>query len=487
MVFGASGDLAKKKTFPALFSLFYHGLLPENFQIIGYARKEMNDATFKKVLSEKLSCRVDLTTFGAMESVKCNKLIDDFLKRVIYFTGAYDDGDKLKKLGEMAEDIFESKYKASGGVDRLFYLAVPPSIFGEAAMSIKAGGMAPYGDTRVIIEKPFGRDSASYEKLSESLAKELTEEQIYRIDHYLGKELVQNIMALRFANLIFEPLWDNKHIDSVQIDFKEPFGVEGRAGYFDNSGIIRDIMQNHLMQCLALLAMEEPSTMNADDIRDEKVKLLRSIETLKVSDFCLGQYSANGNKAGYLDDAEVPNDSVTPTFAACVFNIKNRRWDGVPFMMRAGKALNERLAQVRIKFKAVPGSLMGIIQGPLAANELVIRLQPNEAIYMSIVNKKPGLTSELTKTNLMLSYSDVWDEAKDLPDAYERLILDALNGEKALFCRDDELKEAWRIFNECLLAMESETAAKPAHYAYGSQGPAEMHLLADRFGVKWST
>lgn len=482
VVFGASGDLAKKKTFPALFSLFYHNLLPKEFQIIGYARKELDDTVFKQALMEKLSCRVDPTHFGPFELERCNKLMNDFLDRVTYFSGAYDDSARLSELGLFAENIFESKLKETG-VNRLFYLAVPPTVFADAARSIKLGGLAPYGDTRVIIEKPFGRDSSSYEKLSSDLARELTEEQIYRIDHYLGKELVQNIMALRFANLIFEPLWDNKHIESVQIDFKEPFGVEGRAGYFDQSGIIRDIMQNHLMQVLALLAMEEPSSMDADDVRDEKVKLLRSIETLKPEDFCLGQYVASHNKPGYHEDKEVPADSVTATFAACVLKIKNRRWDGVPFMMRAGKALNQRLAQVLIKFKPVPGAIMGEMDG--MTNELVIRLQPDEAIYMSIVNKKPGLTSELTKTNLMLSYKSEWDEAKDLPDAYERLILDALNQEKALFCRDDELKEAWRIFNDALVATESRAGPKPAKYTYGSHGPDEMHILSAKHKAKW--
>lgn len=262
--------------------------------------------------------------------------------------------------------------------------------------------------------------------------------------------------------------------------------MEGRAGYFNDVGIIRDIMQNHLLQIMALLAMERPVTLGAEDIRNEKVKLLRAVQPLSISDFALGQYGAKDfNSKSYLEDDGVPEDSRTPTFAACAMHINNARWDEVPFLMRAGKALDERKTEIRIQFKPVPGALFSTPEGA-EHNELVIRVQPDEAIYMRIVSKVPGLTSRMEEARLNLFYRHAWEESKDIPDAYERLILDVIQGEKSLFIRDDELDVAWKIFTPALKELEENADIHPEIYEYGGRGPRESYFLATKYGVQWS-
>lgn len=486
-VIGASGDLAKKKTFPAIFSLFYHDLLPRDFVVFGYARRAMSDEEFREMILGTLSCRV-------IDGRKCAEKMKEFLPRCHYRRGGYGEKEGFMMLDreiekEMKGLVEENGVAVDGNgvkmVNRLFYLAVPPSVFEQAAVSISESARAKGGWTRLVVEKPFGKDSESYAKLSATLRSVLTEDETYRIDHYLGKELVQNLMTLRFANAIFEPIWNRNHIKSVQIIFKENFGVEGRAGYFDSIGIIRDIMQNHLLQVLALLAMEAPVSLHAEDIRDEKVKLLRSMQVLSPDDFAIGQYGRKGNRKGYLEDEGVDKESRTPTFAACVIKVNNARWAGVPFLMKAGKALDERKAEIRIQFKSVPG---GIFETPAEAenNELVIRVQPDEAIYMRILSKMPGLTSRLQEARLNLFYRQAWEESKDIPDAYERLILDVIQGEKSLFIRDDELEVAWAKFTPALKEIEANPIYKPEIYEYHSRGPREAEYLAAKCGVTWS-
>lgn len=476
VVLGASGDLAKKKTFPAIFSLYYHGLLPEDFCLYGFARKEMSDESFRELILTTLSCRV-------IDGEKCAAKMAEFLPRCFYHRGDYSVTDTFSSLDETLKNGFEKGVNAS---NRLFYLAVPPSVFNASCSNINSAARAGTGWTRVVVEKPFGRDSASYNVLREQLSSLLHEREIFRIDHFLAKELVQNLMTLRFANTIFEPLWNRNHIKSVQITFKENFGVEGRAGYFDDIGIIRDIMQNHLLQILALLVMEPPVSLCAEDIRDEKVKVLRSMSALSADDFALGQYGAKDAKSkAYLDDEGVPDSSRTPTFAACAMHINNARWDGVPILMRAGKALDERKTEIRIQFKPVPGALFPTIDGA-ESNELVIRVQPDEAIYVRIVSKVPGLTSRMEEARLNLFYRHAWEESKDIPDAYERLILDVIQGEKSLFIRDDELEVAWNIFTPALEELEGEDIPKPEIYEYGGKGPRESEYLAAKYGIQWS-
>jgi len=479
VVIGASGDLAKKKTFPALFSLYYHDLLPKDFMVVGYARRQLTLEEFRTSIMESLTCRV-------IDGPQCQQKMDEFLPKCYYMSGMYDKAEDFSRLDELLNN-FERRFPNTTRVDRLYYLAVPSQIFESVVSNIHRHGRTERGWNRIVMEKPFGKDIQSYLQLRNSLRHCISEDEIFRIDHYLGKELVQNLMVLRFANYLFEPLWNRDHIASVQIVFKENFGVEGRAGYFDEYGIIRDIMQNHLLQVMALLGMEQPVTLHAEDIRDEKVKFLRCIRTLKASDFILGQYRDRQNpQRSYLSEPGVRTNSNTPTFAACVFHVDNRRWSGVPFLMKAGKALDERKAEIRIQFQSVPGGLFSqAVSAHLPNNELVIRVQPDEAIYMRILSKAPGLTSRLEEARLNLFYRTAWEDSKDIPDAYERLILDVIHGEKSLFIRDDELEVAWNIFTPSLKELERDIW-KPILYDYGGRGPIESDYLAAKYGVQWS-
>ncbi|KAG0446597.1 hypothetical protein HPP92_028758 [Vanilla planifolia] len=309
------------------------------------------------------------------------------------------------------------------------------------------------------------------------------------IDHYLGKELVENLSVLRFSNLVFEPLWSRQYIRNVQLIFSEDFGTEGRGGYFDNYGIIRDIMQNHLLQILALFAMETPVSLDAEDIRNEKVKVLRSMRPLQMEDVVIGQYKSHTRGVvtypGYTDDKTVPNGSLTPTFAAACLFIDNARWDGVPFLMKAGKALHTKRTEIRVQFRHVPGNLYKRRLGTdidLATNELVIRVQPDEAIYLKINNKVPGLGMRLDCSTLNLHYAARY--SKEIPDAYERLLLDAIEGERRLFIRSDELDAAWKLFTPLLKELE-ESKIAPELYPYGGRGPLGAHYLAAKHNVRW--
>lgn len=476
-VVGASGDLAKKKIFPALFALFYEGWLPEHFTVFGYARSEMNDQELRNMISMTLTCRID-------KRENCGDKMDQFLKRCFYQSGQYNSEEGFAELDR------KLKEKEAGRLpNRLFYLSIPPNIFVDVVRSASRTASSSSGWTRFIVEKPFGRDSESSGELTRSLKKYLVEEQIFRIDHYLGKELVENLSVLRFSNLVFEPLWSRNYIRNVQLIFSEDFGTEGRGGYFDNYGIIRDIMQNHLLQILALFAMETPVSLDAEDIRNEKVKVLRSMRQLKLEDVVVGQYKGHskGGKSypGYADDPTVPKGSVTPTFAAAALFIDNARWDGVPFLMKAGKALHTRRAEIRVQFRRVPGNLYRRNIGAdldKATNELVLRVQPDEAIYLKVNNKVPGLGMRLDRSNLNLLYSERY--RREIPDAYERLLLDAMEGERRLFIRSDELDAAWAIFTPALRELEDRKVA-PELYPYGSRGPVGAHYLAANYNVRW--
>ncbi|CAI9261697.1 unnamed protein product [Lactuca saligna] len=476
-VVGASGDLAKKKIFPALFALFYEDCLPQNFTIFGYARTKMTDEELREMISGTLTCRID-------KRENCGDKMEKFLERCFYQSGQYNSEEHFAELD------LKLKQKEGGKVsNRLFYLSIPPDIFVDVARCASGRASSKNGWTRVIVEKPFGRDSESSGELTRSLKKYLAEDQIFRIDHYLGKELVENLSVLRFSNLVFEPLWSRNYIRNVQFIFSEDFGTEGRGGYFDNYGIIRDIMQNHLLQILALFAMETPVTLDAEDVRNEKVKVLRSMRRLKLEDVIVGQYKGHSKGAktyaGYTDDPTVPNDSLTPTFAAAALFIDNARWDGVPFLMKAGKALNTRRAEIRVQFRHVPGNLYKRNFGmdlDKATNELVLRVQPDEAIYLKINNKIPGLGMRFDRSDLNLLYSARYP--KEIPDAYERLLLDAIEGERRLFIRSDELDAAWAIFTPLLKELEAKKIS-PELYPYGSRGPVGAHYLAAKYDVRW--
>lgn len=377
-----------------------------------------------------------------------------------------------------------------GTENRIYYLSIPPFLFLEVANAIGASGVLDRspdaGWARVVVEKPFGEDRASSDALTQGLAKIFEEDQTYRIDHYLGKEVIQNLMVLRFANLIFDPIWNRSCIKDVQVTWMEDLGLEGRAGYFDQYGIIRDVMQNHLLQILALIAMEPPITIDSKHVRDEKVKVLECIPPLTPRDVVVGQYVQGTLKGvshpGYLEEPGVPQDSITPTFAAAVLKVNNRRWDGVPFVLRAGKGLNARRTEIRIRFRDVPGSIFTHAGAALPGNELVICVQPDAAIAFRIVTKAPGLTMTLAESDLDLIYSSAFRDK--IPDAYECLLLDVAEGDRSLFIRYDELEAAWDVFTPLLHQLAREKN-RPESYAFGSTGPEAAQKLAAQHGVPW--
>ncbi|TMS37936.1 hypothetical protein L596_004769 [Steinernema carpocapsae] len=471
VIFGASGDLAKKKIYPTLWWLFRDGLLPTNVKFVGYARSDYTMEKLKELFEK--NCRIH---DGEQEQFKV------FMKRCAYVQGKYDTDEGFEKLNTLIEGIEEEHQKPA---NRLFYLALPPSVFEPVSTLIKKHCTNNKGHSwsRVIIEKPFGHDTESSAKLSKHLAALFKEEQIYRIDHYLGKEMVQNLMVLRFGNNFMLSDWNRDKIASVMISFKEDFGTQGRAGYFDKSGIIRDVMQNHLMQILTLVAMERPCSLDAEDIRNEKVKVLKCISIVDVDDVVLGQYTANPESKhpeaslGYLDEKDVPKDSVTPTYALAVLHVNNERWAGVPFFLRCGKGLNERKAEVRIQFREVPGNFFG---EKLKRNELVLRVQPNEAVYYKMMTKTPGMGFDVAETELDLTYNERYRGIR-LPDAYERLILEVVNGSQINFVRTDELDYAWKIFTPLLNETEGRKVA-PKQYNFGSRGPEEADNLMKKYG-----
>jgi len=474
VVLGASGDLARKKIFPALFALYCQGYLPSRFHIVGFARTEMGQEEFRNKITENLTCR-----YTPGES--CGKRMEEFLARCEYCAGDYDSLDSFLALGQRLMEIEDHRE-----ANRLFYMAIPPFLFLGVSHALKAAGLISPPDhtpwSRAVIEKPFGSDRESSDKLVEEMAEVFAEDQTYRIDHYLGKEVVQNLMVLRFANLIFDPLWNRSYIDNIQITWMEDIGTEGRAGYFDQYGILRDVMQNHLLQMMALVAMEPPVTLDAQDVRDEKVKVLRSVPPLELKDLVTGQYSANNGHEGYLEEKGVPEGSITPTFAAAVLHIKNRRWDGVPFLIRAGKGLDRRFAEIRVQFRPVPGSTFCDPGEVLEPNELVIRIQPDESISYRIMSKVPGLQMDVKETDLNLSYQAAFE--KEIPDAYESLLLDVLRNDQSLFIRADELAAAWDIFTPALHELE-RLRIQPESYPFQSPGPTGADILAGRYGVKW--
>ncbi|TPX47768.1 glucose-6-phosphate dehydrogenase (NADP+) [Synchytrium endobioticum] len=468
VVFGASGDLAFKKTYPALYGLYQNNFLPKKLDIVGYARSHIELPDFRKRVSSKI------------KPLQGDDL-QGFLNRCTYVSGKYDVDADYEKL---ARELSKTDADVSGQKNRLFYLALPPNVFADASRGISKYLRTAKGLNQLIVEKPFGRDYETSKELSRALGQYWKEDEIYRIDHYLGKEMVKNLMILRFANIFFGAVWNRFYVHNVQITFKEDIGTEGRGGYFDEFGIIRDVMQNHLLQILSIFAMEKPVSLDAEDVRDEKVKVLRGIAPLTLDNILLGQFtkSADGKEPGYLDDPTVPRGSNCPTFAAAVFYIHNERWDGVPFIMKCGKALNERKAEIRIQFADVPGNIYG---ADVARNELVLRVQPDEAVYMKFMNKQPGLSKAAVISELDLSYKRRFNDLR-IPEAYEALILDALKGDRSNFVRDDELDAAWKIFTPLLHRMEKENI-EPEKYAFGTRGPDSLDSFIQKHGYQRST
>lgn len=481
VVVGATGELARSKIFPALFALFHKGCLPKNLHILGYSRAELSNCTLKDMISENLTCRVD-------SQHDCGETVNQFLSRVFHQSGSFDSSEGMCQLNAQMQKL---EGKCVG--NRIFYLSVPEDVLLEVASCVAKNAQSTTGWTRVIIEKPFGYDGHSSALQSKGLLAHLNEDQIYRIDHRLGKDLIENLTVLRFSNLVFEPLWSRTYIRNVQVVLSEDWGIEGRGRYFDRYGIIRDIVQSHILQTIALFAMEPPVSLAGDDIRNEKVKVLRSMRRPTLQDVVLGQYKASIAKdgkskvPGYLDEADIRADSMTPTFVAAVTYIDNARWDDVPFLIKAGIGLIKHSVEIRIQFRDVPGNLYRERCGKTvvgqATNELILQIQPDEAIILKINNKVPGLGLQLDSSDLNLLYRDRYD--LDIPDSYEHLIMDVINGDNHLFIRSDELEATWDLLDPLLAEIEKHKVA-PELYLYGGRGPIGAYYLGAKHGVRWA-
>jgi glucose-6-phosphate 1-dehydrogenase len=470
VIFGASGDLAKRKLMPAIYNLAHEGALPERFNLIGCARSEWSHDEFRDVAREaiqKFSRRRPDDT-----------VLDSLLSRARYVPGTFDDSSLYSKIGEIADSEDE---EAGLAFNRIFYLSVAPQFFETIAGKLGETGLnrREDADVRIVVEKPFGHDLASALHLNSALLSVFREKQVYRIDHYLGKETVQNTLVLRFANGIFEPVWNRSYVDNVQITASEEVALEGRAGYYDSAGALRDLIQNHLLQLLMLTSMEPPVSFAADELRDEKVKVLHAIKPPAVEEVSQmavrAQYSAGnaGGKdvPGYLEEEGVKEGSVTETFAAVRLKVDNWRWAGVPFYIRTGKALARKTTEIVITLKPVP-HLAFQQEGSLGVhpNQLILAVQPNEGVSMSLMAKIPGSRMRVRPVNMEFLYGTSF--LSQSPEAYERLILDTMRGDATLFARNDEVEAAWRIVDPILEAWSKDSNQIP-QYAAGSPGPGE--------------
>lgn len=479
VIFGASGDLTKRKLLPAIFALYKRNLLPEHFAVIGVARTAMTNEEFQEEVREALKGQ------GAE--------VDSFAERFSYVAGQYTEADTFKRLDEELERVTEEHGTEHNA---LFYLAMPPTMFEPIVKGLYDEGLLEEdkGWSRVIIEKPFGHDLDSAVELDTALKKYIKESQTYRIDHYLGKETVQNILMLRFANAIFEPLWNHTYIEKVEITVAEELGVEKRAGYYDKAGALRDMFQNHMIQMLSLIAMEPPAVFEADAYRDEIAKLISSIRPLEGQD--LGNISVRGQyvesvdpekpAVGYRKEEGVAPRTQTETYVALKLFIDNWRWRGVPFYMRTGKRLPKKLSEIAITFKPIPHSIFKPIRPKdFNQNVLLLRMQPHEGMGLSIEVKSPGSKLCVNTLEMDFSYSDFMQGA-DIPDAYERLILDALLGDQTLFVRNDTVEASWKLFMPLLHAWENNLDAVPlCFYPAFSDGPKEANEILEGGTLSW--
>ena len=483
VIFGATGDLTHRKIFPAFYHLAKNNLLPEDFAIIGFARRPKSDEEFRQDLGDAL---LKYSHTQPVDDAVWKKLA----AHIYYFQGELDDAASFQKLAQKLKEVPEA---AKIGDNYLFYLATAPNYFGEVAKNLAAAGLASTNGKRrrLIVEKPFGEDLKSAQELNTTLQKAFQERDIFRIDHYLGKETVQNLIYFRFANSIYEPLWNRIYIDHVQITVAEQVGVEGRGGYYDGAGASRDMLQNHMFQLFTITAMEPPASLDAESIRDEKVKVLRSIPTPSLDflqkNVVRAQYGGgfiNGKAVpAYRQEEKVAHDSQTETFVAARFEIDNWRWHGVPFYFRTGKALTTQFTEINIVFKRPPGVLFTAAgDGRMQPNSLRIRIQPNEGIGLNFNVKVPG-KAEAESVDMDFLYKSGFDHY--LPEAYERLLVDALIGESTLFTRSDEVEQAWRLVDS-LHQMWAKQAQKDLPlYSCGSMGPVESDLLLERSGRSW--
>nr|CEL64180.1 TPA: Glucose-6-phosphate dehydrogenase, putative [Neospora caninum Liverpool] len=469
--YGATGDLCRRKLYPTVFQLFLENKLPEAFFIVGMSNQDMSLADFRKMHRPQLE-KVWSSSKQSVDPARGN-LLKQFEGRMSYTSGSIDDDNVLRpfchKISKM--ELLRAPNSRWG---RLLYLALPPHIFAVAAAGFKRNCSAHESWTRVVVEKPFGRDSESSELLAEQLRSVLREEEIYRIDHYLGKEMLLALPPLRFTNTFLEPLLNRNYVKEIVISFNEDIGISGRGEFFDAYGIIRDVMQNHLLQLLTLVVMERPATLSDEDIRDEKVKVLKQIDPISLAETVVGQYakSEDGSVASYLETEGVPSHSRTPTYAAVCLHLRSPRWEGVPIFMEAGKGMGKKTVYVRIKFAGVPGFRGSTYD--YRGDSLILEIQPHPSVRFEINAKAPGAGLTLERDSLKM---DVTTDGVRIPDAYENLLSNVLRGDKSQFVRTDELRESWRIFTPMLHQLE-EQQIQPRLYAFGSPGPSgAMHEL----------
>jgi glucose-6-phosphate 1-dehydrogenase len=482
VIFGATGDLAHRRLLPALYNLAHEGALPERFELVGIARSEHSDEEFRRIAAESI------------ERFSRRRPDPDVLRALLgdlrYIPGSFDQEEVYRAIGEA---LGEFEQRAGYPLGRVFYMSTAPSFFPVIVEQLGAAGLERRedADTRLVIEKPFGSDLQSARELNHKLLEVFDESQIYRIDHYLGKETVQNLMAFRFANTLFEPVWNRNFIDQVEITAAEDIGIGRRAAYYDRAGALRDLVQNHMLQLLALLTMEPPSSFDANRVRDEKVKVLSAVVPPAPEDVpratVRGQYTAGtvgGEEVpGYLEEEGVPSDSRAETYAALRLNISNWRWAGVPFYLRTGKRLARRVTEIVVTLRPVPhvafqstGSV-GVQQ-----NQIVLTVQPDEGVSVSIGAKIPGTRMRIRPVHMEFRYGTSF--ISQSPEAYERLILDAMRGDATLFTRDDEVETLWRIVDPILAAWQADTSSELARYPAGSSGPEEANQLLEA-GHRW--
>src|SRR3954467_13147285 len=484
VIFGATGDLTMRKLIPALYNIAADGELPPQVAVVGFARRPKTDDEFRKEQEES-------TKKFSRQQVR-DEIWGDFAQSLFYHQSEFHDAEGYKKLAERLDKI--DKDRGTGG-NRLFYLAAAPDQFEPILKNLKAAGLAESregGWARVIVEKPFGTDLPSARKLNSIVRGAFAENQTYRIDHFLGKETAQNILVLRFANATFEPIWNGRYVDHIQITAAETLGVENRAGYYEGAGALRDMVQNHLLQLLCLVAMEPPTDLSADSVRDEKLKVVRSLRRLAESevgnDVIRGQYSAgaiNGKEVpDYRSEKNVNPQSMTETYVALRLYLDNWRWGGVPIFMRVGKRLPKSGTEISVHFKKAPSVLFNKESEGHGHNVLVIRIQPDEGISLRIEAKLPGTSLRIEPVKMDFHYGTSFGKAS--PEAYERLLLDAMAGDATLFARRDEVEEAWAFIDAIQHAWHSQKDRPPlTFYAAGSWGPAEADPLIEADGRAW--
>ena len=473
---GASGDLTSRKLLPALFNLWLKGRMPSNFHIVGTARSPLSSGEFRDLMWSGVAAS------GNFADEKARW--DEFAARLRYCEGDLGDLSDMNRLKASLEEIEGD----AENVNRLFFLSIAPTLYARAVASLGSSGLAngASGWSRVVIEKPFGWDIGSAQGLNSAVHAVFDESQVYRIDHYLGKETVQNLLVFRFANAIFEPIWNRNYVDNVQITVSEKVALGDRAGYYDQSGVVRDMIQNHLLQVLCIVAMEPPISMDADSLRNKKAEVLKAVRRWTPGE--ASSHAVRGQYRGYRDETGVSPGSTTPTYAALRLYIDNWRWQGVPFYLRSGKALSEKVSEVVIEFRRPPHHLFsGEISRELSPNMLSVLIEPDEGVHLDFEVKVPDRGMDMEQMSMEFHYDSAF-AGQTIPEAYQRLLQDALEGDASLFIRSDQIEEAWRIVDPLIAAWEDPYPDSPLHpYEPGSQGPeAAAHLLAAD-GRSWLT